>query len=165
MCLAEALLRIPDAETADRLIHDKLSGANWEKHLGHSRSLLVNASTWGLMLTGRLVRLEDETASNVSAFLERLAARSGSGLVRLALKQAMGILAGQFVMGRTIEEALQRSLRDELRFLPLFLRHAGRGRAVPRRRTALFRGLCPRPARDRRGIPRRRRRHKRPASR
>ncbi len=114
MCLAEALLRIPDTETADRLIHDKLSGANWKKHLGHSRSLLVNASTWGLMLTGRLVRLEDKTAGDVGAFLERLAARSGSGLVRLALKQAMGILAGQFVMGRTIEEALQRSQRDQL---------------------------------------------------
>jgi RHH-type proline utilization regulon transcriptional repressor/proline dehydrogenase/delta 1-pyrroline-5-carboxylate dehydrogenase len=114
MCLAEALLRIPDAETADRLIHDKLSGASWEKHLGHSRSLLVNASTWGLMLTGRLVRLENETAGDVGALLERLVARSGSGLVRLALKQAMGILAGQFVMGRTIEEALQRSLRDDV---------------------------------------------------
>jgi RHH-type proline utilization regulon transcriptional repressor/proline dehydrogenase/delta 1-pyrroline-5-carboxylate dehydrogenase len=114
MCLAEALLRIPDAATADRLIHDKLSGANWEKHLGHGRSLLVNASTWGLMLTGRLVRLEDETTAGT--FLERLAARSGSGLVRLALKQAMGILAGQFVMGRSIEEALQRSLRDESDF-------------------------------------------------
>ncbi len=111
MCLAEALLRIPDAATADRLIHDKLPGANWEKHLGHGRSLLVNASTWGLMLTGRLVRLEDETTAG--HFLERLAARSGGRLVRLALKQAMGILASQFVMGRTIEEALQRSLRDE----------------------------------------------------
>ena len=60
MCLAEALLRIPDSETADRLIHDKLGPADWERHLGHSHSLFVNASTWALMLTGRIVRLDDE---------------------------------------------------------------------------------------------------------
>lgn len=113
MCLAEALLRIPDADTADRLIHDKLADADWHRHLGHSRSLLVNASTWGLMLTGQLVSLEEEHKGEIGPFLGRLAARSGEPLVRLALKQAMGILAGQFVMGRTIEEALQHSLRPD----------------------------------------------------
>ncbi|MGE0081513.1 MAG: bifunctional proline dehydrogenase/L-glutamate gamma-semialdehyde dehydrogenase, partial [Thiohalomonadaceae bacterium] len=60
MCLAEGLLRIPDAATADALIRDKLSPAHWDVHLGHSRSLLVNASTWGLLLTGRLVALDEE---------------------------------------------------------------------------------------------------------
>ena len=109
MCLAEALLRIPDADTADRLIRDKLGGADWLGHLGHSRSLLVNASTWGLLLTGGLVRLEDDTDS----FLARLLARSGEPVVRLALRQAMHILAGQFVIGRSIEEALQDSRHPE----------------------------------------------------
>jgi RHH-type proline utilization regulon transcriptional repressor/proline dehydrogenase/delta 1-pyrroline-5-carboxylate dehydrogenase len=113
MCLAEALLRIPDAGTADRLIHDKLAEADWHRHLGHSRSLLVNASTWGLMLTGGLVSLEEEHKGEIGPFLGRLAARSGEPLVRLALKRAMGIMAGQFVVGRTIEEALQRSLRPD----------------------------------------------------
>lgn len=106
MCLAEALLRIPDRHTADRLIHDKLSQADWARHLGHSESLLVNAGTWGLLLTGRLVRLADDTVNDVGALLGRMVARSGEPLVRLALKEAMGIMAHQFVMGRTIEEAI-----------------------------------------------------------
>lgn len=109
MCLAEALLRIPDGDTADRLIRDKLSKGVWDKHLGHSHSLLVNASTWGLMLTGRLVKLGADTAHKPSDFVDRLAARLGEPVVRVALKQAMGILGQQFVMGRTIEEALDRS--------------------------------------------------------
>lgn len=113
MCLAEALLRIPDAETADRLIREKLARGKWDRHLGHSRSLLVNASTWGLMLTGRLVQLELLTADDIGALLARLAARVGEPVIRLALGQAMRIMGHQFVMAPTIEQALARARSAE----------------------------------------------------
>ncbi|MFQ5761190.1 MAG: bifunctional proline dehydrogenase/L-glutamate gamma-semialdehyde dehydrogenase, partial [Acidiferrobacterales bacterium] len=109
MCLAEALLRIPDADTADRLIRDKLAQGQWDKHLGKSHSLFVNASTWGLMLTGRMVQFDAATPEDINAFLGRLGARIGEPVVRLALNQAMRIMGHQYVMGRSIEEALQRS--------------------------------------------------------
>jgi RHH-type transcriptional regulator, proline utilization regulon repressor / proline dehydrogenase / delta 1-pyrroline-5-carboxylate dehydrogenase len=109
MCVAEALLRIPDVETADLLIRDKLSRGDWERHLGASDSLFVNASTWGLMLTGRLTRIDTRDASDPKAWYERIVARAGEPVVRLALRQAMKVMAEQFVMGRTIEEALARS--------------------------------------------------------
>ena len=109
MCLAEALLRIPDGETADRLIRDKLGDADWERHLGHSESLFVNASTWGLMLTGRLVGLDPGLGGDAGSIVGRLVARSGEPVIRRALLQAMRILGRQFVMGRTIGEALERA--------------------------------------------------------
>ncbi|HXH01341.1 MAG TPA: bifunctional proline dehydrogenase/L-glutamate gamma-semialdehyde dehydrogenase PutA, partial [Xanthomonadaceae bacterium] len=109
MCVAEALLRIPDAATADALIRDKLGDADWRAHLGASESLLVNASTWGLLLTGKLVALNDTTRSNAPGALGRLAARVGEPVIRLAVRQAMRIMGHQFVMGRTIGEALTRS--------------------------------------------------------
>ncbi|KPV41579.1 integrase [Thiohalorhabdus denitrificans] len=109
MCLAEGLLRIPDPETADRLIHDKLGSAAWDRHLGHSGSLLVNASTWGLMLTGRLVRLGPGVDQAPSSLLSSLLSRSSEPVVRQALKRAMHLLARQFVMGEHIGEALQRA--------------------------------------------------------
>ncbi len=109
MCLAEALLRIPDDETADRLIQDKLGNADWGNHLWHSSSMFVNASTWGLMLTGRIVSLENETLSNGSHFLQRLVSKSGEPVIRLAIRQAMRIMGQQFVMGATIDAALARS--------------------------------------------------------
>jgi RHH-type transcriptional regulator, proline utilization regulon repressor / proline dehydrogenase / delta 1-pyrroline-5-carboxylate dehydrogenase len=112
MCLAEALLRIPDAETADRLIRDKLMDADWDQHLGKSPSLLVNASTWGLMLTGRVVRLDKAEGW---ARIGRLIAKSGEPVIRKALIQAMRILSRQFVMGRTIGEALDRAVEAEAR--------------------------------------------------
>jgi RHH-type proline utilization regulon transcriptional repressor/proline dehydrogenase/delta 1-pyrroline-5-carboxylate dehydrogenase len=108
MCIAEALLRIPDAETADRLIRDKLSRGDWQKHLGQSPSLLVNASTWGLMLTGRLTQIDAESASDPASWYERVVARAGEPVVRVAVRQAMRLMAEQFVMGRTIAEALAR---------------------------------------------------------
>ncbi len=108
LCLAEALLRIPDAETVDRLIRDKLGEADWARHLGQSDSIFVNASTWALMLTGRLVRAEP-AAHDLRAALRRFAMRSGEPVVRQAVTAAMRILARQFVMGRTIEEALDRA--------------------------------------------------------
>jgi RHH-type transcriptional regulator, proline utilization regulon repressor / proline dehydrogenase / delta 1-pyrroline-5-carboxylate dehydrogenase len=109
MCVAEALLRIPDTATADRLIRDKLSRGDWHKHLGQSPSMLVNASTWGLMLTGKLTQIDAETARDPAAWYERIVARAGEPLVRVALRQAMKLMAEQFVMGRTIDEALVRS--------------------------------------------------------
>src|SRR5260221_7636112 len=105
MCLAEALLRIPDAGTVDRLIRDKLAPSDWASHLGHSDSLLVNASTWALMLTGRLVS-EGGGEGDLGVALGRLLARSGEPVVRQAVTAAMRVLARQFVMGRGIEEAL-----------------------------------------------------------
>ena len=108
MCLAEALLRIPDAETVDRLIRDKIASADWQRHLGHSGSLFVNASTWALMLTGRLLR-PDHGEGDLGSILRRFAARSGEPVWRQAVSAAMRILADQFIMGRTIEDALARA--------------------------------------------------------
>jgi RHH-type proline utilization regulon transcriptional repressor/proline dehydrogenase/delta 1-pyrroline-5-carboxylate dehydrogenase len=113
MCVAEALLRIPDAATADRLIRDKLSQGDWEKHVGRNRSLLVNAGTWGMMLTGKLVSLDADSAGNAGTWFGRLAARAGEPVVRVALRQGMKLMAEQFVMGRTIGDALARSREAE----------------------------------------------------
>ena len=110
MCLAEALLRIPDDETADRLIADKLRAGDWASHLGDSQSLFVNASTWGLMLTGRIVRLDPNDIAAPSGAMGRVVGRLGEPLVRGAMRQAMRIMGHQFVMGRTIAEALDNSL-------------------------------------------------------
>jgi RHH-type proline utilization regulon transcriptional repressor/proline dehydrogenase/delta 1-pyrroline-5-carboxylate dehydrogenase len=115
MCLAEALLRIPDADTADRLIADKIAAGNWAEHVGSSDSLFVNASTWGLLLTGKLVSPDPEDLTNPAAVIARLAARLGEPVVRAALRQAMRIMGHQFVMGRTIEEALERSVEGDNR--------------------------------------------------
>jgi len=108
MCLAEALLRIPDADTVDRLIRDKIAPADWESHLGHSGSVFVNASTWALMLTGRILQPE-HAATDLGRVLRRFANGAGEPVWRQAVTAAMRILAGQFVMGRTIEEALERA--------------------------------------------------------
>ena len=109
MCLAEALLRIPDAVTADRLIADKINAGDWASHLGDSGSLFVNASTWGLMLTGRIVQPDAGTQRDPAGFVRNLVARVGEPVVRTALRQAMRIMGHQFVMGRTIEEAQARA--------------------------------------------------------
>ncbi len=109
MCLAEALLRIPDTETANAFIADKISGGAWEKHLGASESLLVNASTWGLMLTGRLVKLRDAQGANPFQALKRLVARSGEPTIRLAVRQAVRLLGDQFVLGSSIDQAIARA--------------------------------------------------------
>lgn len=111
MCIAEALLRIPDADTADKLIADKVTSARWRDHLGESDSLFVNASTWGLMLTGQLLQTDDTANLNPAKVLQRLASRAGEPVVRTAMRQAMRIMGHQFVMGRTIDEALKRSVK------------------------------------------------------
>jgi RHH-type proline utilization regulon transcriptional repressor/proline dehydrogenase/delta 1-pyrroline-5-carboxylate dehydrogenase len=109
MCLAEALLRIPDAETADRLIADKVSAGDWADHLGDSESLFVNASTWGLMLTGRVIQVETATLGSARNWFGRLASRISEPVARAALRQSMKILGHQFVMGRSVAEALARA--------------------------------------------------------
>ena len=113
MCVAEALLRIPDPATADALIRDKLGDADWRRHLGQSDSVLVNASTWGLMLTGKLVDLADDTRRDVHGALQRLVGRAGEPVIRMAVRQAMKIMGHQFVLGRTIDEALARSRKGD----------------------------------------------------
>ena len=105
MCLAEALLRVPDDRTIDALISDKIAPANWGKHLGHSSSSLVNASTWGLMLTGRMLT---ESEENLAGALRYMLRRLGDPVVRQAVKQAMRELGRQFVLGQTIDEAVRR---------------------------------------------------------
>ncbi len=113
MCLAEALLRIPDAATADKLIKDKIGDADWSSHLGHSDSIFVNASTWALMLTGRVINLDVTDQKDTASLLKRLIAKSGEPVIRQAMIQAMRIMGRQFVLGRSIEEAMQRGAASE----------------------------------------------------
>ena len=105
MCLAEALMRIPDAETADALIKDKLSVADWSSHLKKSDSLFVNASTWGLLLTGKVVNLGQTIKGNSSSIVSRLVTKLTEPVIREVMHQAMKIMGHQFVLGRNIEEA------------------------------------------------------------
>ena len=112
MCLAEALLRVPDNATIDSLIKDKLVAANWEAHRGQSDSFFVNATTWALMLTGKVLAPE-KADSLVSKALMKVLNRSSEGVVRTAVDKAMRIMSKQFVMGRTIKEALERAKKKE----------------------------------------------------
>ncbi len=113
MCLAEALLRIPDAETADKLIADKIGSGDWGEHVGQSSSLFVNASTWGLMLTGAVVELDDKAGGDVLGYVKKLVHRSGEPIIRQAMRHAMRIMGRQFVLGRTIKEALEVASQSE----------------------------------------------------
>lgn len=117
MCLAEALLRIPDTHTIDLLIRDKLKHADWDTHLGNSDSLFVNASTWGLLLTGKIIQLDRETTAGIGNMLSRLIARSGEPAIRMAIKAAMRIIGQQFVMAETVSRAWEKA-RDSF---PAFL--------------------------------------------
>jgi RHH-type proline utilization regulon transcriptional repressor/proline dehydrogenase/delta 1-pyrroline-5-carboxylate dehydrogenase len=112
MCIAEALLRIPDDVTADRLIAEKLSSGDWSAHSGQSESLFVNASTWGLMLTGGILDLDPSIKTDATGWMRKLTRKAGEPLVRLAVRRAMKIIGGEFVVGRSIEEALTRSGRE-----------------------------------------------------
>jgi RHH-type proline utilization regulon transcriptional repressor/proline dehydrogenase/delta 1-pyrroline-5-carboxylate dehydrogenase len=113
MCLAEALLRIPDSATRDALIRDKVAAGDWLAHVGHSPSLFVNAATWGLVVTGKLTATASETG--LSAALARLIARGGEPLIRKATDLAMRLMGEQFVAGQTIAEALANSVAMEAR--------------------------------------------------
>ena len=112
MCLAEALLRVPDHPTMDRLIKDKLTGADWKSHQGMSDSFFVNATTWALMLTGKVLAPE-QAQSKLSQSIFSLMNRNGEGVVRMAVDQAMRVMSKQFVMGRSIREALLRAKKKE----------------------------------------------------
>lgn len=112
MCLAEALLRTPDEDTRDRLIAEKIGSADWAKHLGQSDSLFVNASTWGLMLTGRLVDVDEDAKRDLPGFLKRVAGRIGEPVIRQAVAAAVRMMGEQFVLGRNIGGALKRANRN-----------------------------------------------------
>lgn len=112
MCLAEALLRVPDSATIDNLIKDKLSGGDWKSHRGQSDSFFVNATTWALMLTGKILTPE-KAQTTLTKSLMKLVNRSSEAVVRTAVDKAMRIMSKQFVMGRTIDEALIRAKKKE----------------------------------------------------
>ncbi|EAQ28854.1 PutA [Erythrobacter sp. NAP1] len=109
MCLAEALLRVPDDETADALIKDKIGEIDWGEHLGESSSTFVNAATFSLMLTGEVLEQPEAHQKGMGRTLKRTMNRLGEPVIRKATLQAMRILGGQFVYGRTIDEALKRA--------------------------------------------------------
>jgi len=113
MCLAEALLRIPDTETRDALIRDKIADGDWASHLGHRRSLFVNAATWGLVVTGKLTATVND--GSLGAALTRLIARCGEPVIRRGVDTAMRMMGEQFVKGETIDEALRRARPQEAR--------------------------------------------------
>ncbi|MEO0429250.1 MAG: bifunctional proline dehydrogenase/L-glutamate gamma-semialdehyde dehydrogenase PutA [Pseudomonadota bacterium] len=112
MCLAEALLRVPDEETIDALIEDKIAPSDWGRHLGHSSSPLVNASTWALMLTGRVL---DDDDTGLAGVLRGAVKRLGEPVIRTAVAQAMREMGRQFVLGRDIGEAMKRGREMEER--------------------------------------------------
>jgi RHH-type proline utilization regulon transcriptional repressor/proline dehydrogenase/delta 1-pyrroline-5-carboxylate dehydrogenase len=117
MCLAEALLRIPDAHTADELIADKLAGPDWSDKLGASDSSFVNAATFSLLLTGKVLEGAQDRSDNWKAALGRAVGRLGEPVVRTAVREAMKILGRNFVFGRTIDEALKRAAPERARGL------------------------------------------------
>ena len=117
MCLAEALLRVPDAATADALIRDKLGPIDWSEHLGESGSTFVNAATFSLMLTGEVLERPEQHQRGLGAALKRAIGRVVEPVIRTATLQAMKILGGQFVFGRTIDEALKRAAPERARGL------------------------------------------------
>ncbi|EMN4129610.1 MULTISPECIES: trifunctional transcriptional regulator/proline dehydrogenase/L-glutamate gamma-semialdehyde dehydrogenase [Providencia] len=111
MCLAEALLRIPDKATRDALIRDKISTGNWQSHLGQSSSMFVNAATWGLLFTGKLVSTHNE--AKLSSSLNRIISKSGEPLIRKGVDMAMRLMGEQFVTGETIAQALANARKLE----------------------------------------------------
>jgi hypothetical protein len=115
MCLAEALLRIPDDATRDALIRDKIADGDWSGHLGGGKSLFVNAATWGLVVTGKLVGSVDD--KGLGAALTRLIARAGEPVIRCGVDLAMRMMGEQFVTGETIEQALGKARTLEARGL------------------------------------------------
>lgn len=112
MCLAEALLRTPDPETRDQLIAEKVASADWARHAGRSDSMLVNASTWSLMLTGRLIDPDEQAGRDLPGFVRRLAGRLGEPVIRSAVGAAVRIMGEQFVLGATIERAMKRAAAE-----------------------------------------------------
>ena len=147
MVLAEALLRVPDAHTADQFIEDKLGKGDFVHHETKSSAFLVNASVWALGLSARLIKAGETPEGTIG----RLAKRLGVPAVRAATRQAMRLMGNHFVLGETIEAALERAHSHARP--ALFLRHARRRRAHRRRCRALFQFLCQRDRSDRRQSP------------
>lgn len=114
MCLAESLLRVPDDDTQDKLIAEKIRSGDWEAHLGHSDSIFVNASTWGLMMTGKIVSVDDDMRKNIGGLMRKMVNRMGEPVVRAAMMQAIRIMGEQFVLGRNMREALKRAKSDDV---------------------------------------------------
>ncbi len=117
MCLAEALLRVPDNRTADALIRDTIGDIDWSRHLGESSSTFVNAATFSLMLTGEVLERPREAERGMGVVIKRTIGRLGEPVIRTATLQAMKILGGQFVFGRTMDEALKRAAPERARGL------------------------------------------------
>ena len=113
MCLAEALLRVPDKATQESLIRDKLAKGDWSSHLGSSDSLFVNASSWGLLVTGKMVNYSDKSKEQQFGVLKKTIGRLGEPVIRKSVNFAMKIMGKQFVMGRTIDEAIERAADKE----------------------------------------------------
>ncbi|MFC7537504.1 bifunctional proline dehydrogenase/L-glutamate gamma-semialdehyde dehydrogenase PutA [Sphingomonas sp. GCM10030256] len=154
MCLAEALLRIPDAHTADELIHDKLAGPDWSDKLGDSSSPFVNAATFSLLLTGKVLDGANDSSAGWKAALGRAVGRLGEPVIRTAVSQAMKILGTQFVFGRTIDEALERAAPERKRGLSHsfdMLGEAARTREDAARYAAAYRGALKRIAQEANG--------------
>jgi RHH-type proline utilization regulon transcriptional repressor/proline dehydrogenase/delta 1-pyrroline-5-carboxylate dehydrogenase len=154
MCLAEALLRIPDARTADELIADKLSGPDWADRLGDSESAFVNAATFSLLLTGKVLEGANDRSDNWRAALGRAVGRLGEPVVRTAVSQAMRILGRQFVFGRTIDEAMRRAAPERAQGLTHsfdMLGEAARTHEDAARYADAYRGALDRIARDAKG--------------
>ena len=133
MVLAEALLRVPDAATADRLIEDKLAAGRWLDSDVKSTAILVSASAWTLGVAARIIHPGDTPETILDSVVRRL----GLPAMRAATRQAMRLLGSHFVIGQTIEEALG-ARRAATPNCPLFVRHARRGRAHQRRRRKIF---------------------------
>ena len=112
MGLAEAVLRTPDEDTVDALIAEKISSADWASHVGKSENVLVNASAWGLMLTGKIVEPDEQARRDLGGFIKGIANRLGEPVIRAAVAQAIRIMGEQFVLGRNIDAAIRRARKD-----------------------------------------------------
>jgi RHH-type proline utilization regulon transcriptional repressor/proline dehydrogenase/delta 1-pyrroline-5-carboxylate dehydrogenase len=108
MCLAEALLRVPDKITADRLIAEKIASGDWTSHSGNSESIFVNGATWGMILTGKMIRLDPEITDQPGSWVKDLSSKVSEPVVRRAILQSMRIMGGQYVLGRSIDEGMRK---------------------------------------------------------
>ena len=109
MCIAESILRIPDADTGNALIQDKLSSANWSKHVGHSSSLFVNASTWAFLLSGKMLRVKHDENSELEVILSKIISQSSKPVIRQAVQQAIKLISNHFIISSNIHDSYKKS--------------------------------------------------------
>ena len=112
MCIAESILRIPDADTGNALIQDKLASANWEKHVGHSNSLFVNASTWAFLLSGKMLHVKSGKSPELEITLSKIIARSSTPVIRQAVQQAIKLISNHFIIGSNIQNSYRKSIEQ-----------------------------------------------------